>query len=139
MHFLQFILGLHLLGAGLTVAQVQAFELSFEAHSEQFFAQPHDITLSPDRRYLYIADNNNDRIAVLDPSSLALLGSFAQKSVSRMMSFFRRMVSYWLPTLAIVALQSMMFRVPQGDWSGRSGVISPAQKGWRFTRTADFM
>lgn len=82
MHFLQFILGLHLLGAGLTVTQVQAFELSFEAHSEQFFAQPHDITLSPDRRYLYVADNNNDRIAVLDPSSLALLGSFAQGEVS---------------------------------------------------------
>ena len=81
MHFLQFILGLGLLGAGLTVAQVQAFELSFEAHSELSFAQPHDITLSPDRRYLYVADNNNDRIAVLDPASLALLGSFAQGEV----------------------------------------------------------
>lgn len=82
MHFLQFILGLGLVGAGLTVAQVQAFELSFEAHSEPAFAHPHDITLSPDRRYLYVADNNNDRIAVLDPTSLALMGSFAQGEVS---------------------------------------------------------
>jgi DNA-binding beta-propeller fold protein YncE len=82
MHFLRFILGLGLLGAGLTVTQVQAFELSFEAHSETSFAQPHDITLSPDRRYLYVADNNNDRIAVLDPTSLALLGSFAEGEVS---------------------------------------------------------
>lgn len=82
MQFVQFILGLGLLGAGLTVAQVQAFELSFEAHSESSFAQPHDITLSADRRYLYVADNNNDRIAVLDPMSLALLGSFAQGEVN---------------------------------------------------------
>ena len=81
MHFVQFVLGLGLVGAGLTVTQVQAFELAFEAHSEPSFAQPHDITLSPDRRYLYVADNNNDRIAVLDPSSLALLGSFAQGEV----------------------------------------------------------
>ena len=82
MHFLRFILVLGLLAAGLTVAQVQAFELSFEAHSEASFAQPHDIILSPDRRYLYVADNNNDRIAVLDPTSMALIGSFAEGEVS---------------------------------------------------------
>ena len=82
MHFVQFILSLGLLGAGLTITPVHAFELIFEAHSEPAFAQPHDITLSPDRRYLYVADNNNDRIAVLDPTSLALLGSFAQGEVS---------------------------------------------------------
>ncbi len=78
---------LSLLGAGLlflavAVAQAQAFELSFEAHSDQGFSQPHDITLSPDQRYLYVADNNNHRIAVLDPSTLALLGSFAEGEVS---------------------------------------------------------
>ena len=82
MDFVRFILGLCLLGLGLTVTQVKAFELSFEAHSESSFAQPHDITLSPDRRYLYVADNNNDRIAVLDPKSLVLMGSFAQGEVS---------------------------------------------------------
>jgi DNA-binding beta-propeller fold protein YncE len=78
--------GLALLGAGLAVVfattQAQAFTLTFEAHSTTEFSQPHDITLSPDRRYLYVADNNNDRIAVLDPSSLALLGSFAEGEVS---------------------------------------------------------
>ena len=81
-HFFQFILGLGLLGAGLTITHVQAFELTFEAQSAASFAQPHDITLSPDQRFLYVADNNNDRIAVLDPTSLALLGSFAQGEVS---------------------------------------------------------
>jgi DNA-binding beta-propeller fold protein YncE len=33
--------------------------------------------LSPDQRYLYVADNGNDRIAVLEPTSLDLVGSFA--------------------------------------------------------------
>lgn len=78
--------GRALLGAGLavvlTAAQAQAFRLTFEAHSAAEFSQPHDITLSPDQRYLYVADNNNDRIAVLDSSTLALLGSFAEGEVS---------------------------------------------------------
>ena len=80
-------IGLGLLCAGLALppagAQAQDFKLVFEAHSEQAFAQPHDIILSPDRRYLYVADNNNDRIAVLDPASLALLGTFADGEVSQ--------------------------------------------------------
>ena len=62
--------------------RAQSFELVYEAHSAQAFAQPHDITLSSDQRYLYVSDNNNDRIAVLDPESLALLGSFAEGEVS---------------------------------------------------------
>jgi DNA-binding beta-propeller fold protein YncE len=70
------------LSLAAAVAQAQAFELTFEAHSAQTFSQPHDITLSPDQRYLYVADNNNDRIAVLDSSTLALLGSFADGEVS---------------------------------------------------------
>ncbi len=81
-YFAQFALGLGLLGAGLTTAHLQAFELTFEAQSATSFARPHDITLSADQRYLYVADNNNDRIAVLDPTSLAVLGSFAQDEVS---------------------------------------------------------
>ena len=90
MNFVQFFLGQGLLGAILilvitvasTFKQVHAFELTFEAHSAQVFARPHDITLSPDQRYLYVADNNNDRIAVLDPQSMALLGSFGDGEVS---------------------------------------------------------
>lgn len=70
------------LALAFTAVQASAFELTFEAHSAQVFAQPHDITLSPDKRYLYVADNNNGRIAVLDPASLDLLGSFAKGEVS---------------------------------------------------------
>lgn len=80
------VFGLVLLCASLamqsTASLAQDFELIYEAHSAQAFAQPHDIVLSSDQRYLYIADNNNDRIAVLDPASLSLLGSFAQGEVS---------------------------------------------------------
>ena len=86
-NFVHFFLRLCLLGAGLTAAtsvgQVHAFELTFEAHSAASYSQPHDITLSPDQQYLYVADNNNDRIAVLDPQSLALAGSFAEGEVSQ--------------------------------------------------------
>ena len=90
MNFVQVFLARGRLAAGLMVATIvstafnpaHAFELNFEAHSAQSFAQPHDITLSPDQRYLYVADNNNDRIAVLDPQSLTLVGSFAKGEVS---------------------------------------------------------
>ena len=86
MNYVQFFLGLGLLGAIMTVAttvdQAEAFELTFEAHSAPLYAHPHDITLSPDQRFLYVADNNNDRIAVLDPTSLDLVGSFAKGEVS---------------------------------------------------------
>ncbi len=72
--------------AGLSVSfettLTKSFELIYEAHSAQEFARPHDITLSDDQRYLYVADNNNDRIAVLDAESLVLLGSFADGEVS---------------------------------------------------------
>jgi len=82
MNFVQNFLGL---GAALsiaaTAAQVQAFDLGFETHSAPAFAQPHDITLSPDQRYLYVADNGNDRIAVLEPTSLALVGSLRESLI----------------------------------------------------------
>ena len=59
-----------------------AFDLIFVAGSEQEYARPHDIVLSPDQRYLYVADNNNDRIAVLEPNTLKLIGTFGEGEVS---------------------------------------------------------
>lgn len=72
-------------GALLAISSVnaQAFELVFEAHTAPLFSQPHDITLSADKRLLYVADNGNDRIAVLDATSLGLLGSFAEGEVNQ--------------------------------------------------------
>ena len=65
----------------LVHGQAVAIELSFVAASGQSYAHPHDIVLSPDQRYLYVADNNNDRIAVLEPFSLQLIGTFGEGEV----------------------------------------------------------
>ncbi|MBD3609451.1 MAG: beta-propeller fold lactonase family protein [Gammaproteobacteria bacterium] len=62
-------------------ANVQAFELRYVSGSEQAYARPHDIVLSPDGRFLYVADNGHDRIAVLDPDSLKLIGTFGEGEV----------------------------------------------------------
>ena len=58
-----------------------AFELRFVGASPQVYAQPHDLALSPDGRLLYVADNNNNRIAVLDPVSLEIRGTFGSGEV----------------------------------------------------------
>lgn len=57
-------------------AWADGLELSLVAASAENLAEPHDIVLSPDGSRLFVADNNNDRIVVLDPSSLAELGTF---------------------------------------------------------------
>ncbi len=63
---------------GLALVPAAALEIVFVSASSQSFARPHDIVLSPDERYLYVADNNNDRIAVLEPAGLGLIGTFGE-------------------------------------------------------------
>ncbi len=58
-----------------------AFELVFVNGSPQVYSQPHDLVLSPDGRLLYVADNNANRIAVLDPVTLELRGTFGEGEV----------------------------------------------------------
>ena len=58
-----------------------AFELQFVAASPARYAEPHDLVLSPDGQHLYVADNGNHRIAVLDPMTLELLGTFGAGEV----------------------------------------------------------
>ena len=43
--------------------------------SETTFSRPHDLVLSPDRRFLYVTDMGNDVVKVLDPKTLAVLGT----------------------------------------------------------------
>ena len=57
-------------------AEVLHFRL--EAASAENLAEPHDLVLSPDGKALYVADNGNDRIVVLEPTSLALLATFGE-------------------------------------------------------------
>jgi YVTN family beta-propeller protein len=64
----------------VTPAGALKFELVLA--SEASFNLPHDLALSPDGRYLYVADNGNDRIAVLDPQSLVLMGTIGATELS---------------------------------------------------------
>lgn len=64
--------------AGLAAAAAAAAEpeLEFVAAGDAVLANPHDLKLSPDGRYLFVADVGHDRIAVLDPETLALVSAF---------------------------------------------------------------
>ena len=53
-----------------------ALNLVFEQGSTTSLDNPHDLKLSPDGRYLLVSDVGNNRVAMLDPDSLALLGQF---------------------------------------------------------------
>ena len=39
-------------------------------------SNPHDLKLSPDGRYLFVSDVGNNRVAILDPDSLKVIGAF---------------------------------------------------------------
>lgn len=64
---------------------------TFDAASEPFLSDPHDLAVGPDGR-LYVADKLNNRIAVLDRESLELVASFGEGELSapRDISFDRQ-------------------------------------------------
>ncbi|MGD8419474.1 MAG: NHL repeat-containing protein [Gammaproteobacteria bacterium] len=57
-------------------AGAQEVRLEFVAASGEFLGNPHDLKLSPDGRYLFVADVDRDRVAILDPETLELAGEF---------------------------------------------------------------
>ena len=59
--------------AGTVMAQVSG---AIVAESVREFSRPHDVVLSPDGAFLYVADVDSDSIKVLDPSTLVTLGAF---------------------------------------------------------------
>jgi DNA-binding beta-propeller fold protein YncE len=63
---------------GLTVSPLAAAELFLEflGASRVDLDNPHDLKLSPDGKYLFVSDVGNDRVAVLDPDTLALVSEF---------------------------------------------------------------
>ena len=69
---------LFLFAGWLAAVPVVAAELTltYLAASSVALENPHDLKLSPDGRYLYVADVGNNRIAILDPQTLALCGEF---------------------------------------------------------------
>ena len=59
--------------AALAAEPLQAF---FEKESSVPLRNPHDLKLSVDGLYLMVSDVGNNRVAILDPDSLELLGEF---------------------------------------------------------------
>lgn len=70
-----------LLFASLTLAE--AIAVRYVTASEEIFSEPHDVVLSPDGQQLFVADNGNDRIVVLDAQTLQQISVFAQGEVSQ--------------------------------------------------------
>ena len=64
--------------SGLAVVVATATEITptFLVASSAALNNPHDLKLSPDGKYLFVSDVGNNRIAILDPDSLELVGSF---------------------------------------------------------------
>ncbi|MDA1099380.1 MAG: NHL repeat-containing protein [Proteobacteria bacterium] len=60
----------------VTSAVLAQTSAEFITASAAELKNPHDLKLSPDGRYLFVADVGNNRIAVLDPRSLAFITAF---------------------------------------------------------------
>lgn len=66
--------------AALPLASGAALE--FVTASDSSFSRPHDVTLDPAGRYLYVADLGNDVVKVLDAQSLQTLGAIGKDELS---------------------------------------------------------
>ncbi len=64
--------------AFFSVTQTGADEpmVKFVGASGTGLENPHDLKLSPDARFLFVSDVGNNRIAILHPDTLALVGEF---------------------------------------------------------------
>lgn len=72
-----------LLPGGLTgPAAAAEVTVQFAAASAEIYDRPHDLVLSPDGTRLFVADLGNNRVSVLDPQSLALLGTLGGEELS---------------------------------------------------------
>lgn len=65
-----------LVGLSLTHAAVAQPKATFVGASTADLDNPHDLKLSPDGKYLFVSDVGNDRVAILDPDTLALVATF---------------------------------------------------------------
>ncbi len=59
-----------------SVAHAGEIKATFVLASTAPLENPHDLKLSPDREFLFVSDVGNNRIAILDPDTLALVGEF---------------------------------------------------------------
>ncbi len=64
-------------------AASEEITMRYVTASEEHFSEPHDIVLGPDNKLLYVADNGNDRIVILDAETLRQVNVFAEGEVSQ--------------------------------------------------------
>ena len=60
----------------LSTAAAAQVRVEFIAASTADLENPHDLKLSSDGKYLFVSDVGNNRVAILDPESLALIAQF---------------------------------------------------------------
>jgi len=65
-----------------SAARAESVKFQMKASSAENYGVPHNIVLSLDGKQLYVADNENDRIVILDAQSLQERGVFARGEVS---------------------------------------------------------
>ncbi|NCF26923.1 MAG: beta-propeller fold lactonase family protein [Gammaproteobacteria bacterium] len=66
----------------IAIANAAPLEFRLVATSAENLAKPHDIVLSPDGKHLFVADNENDRIVVLNAATLAEVGMFGNDELA---------------------------------------------------------
>ncbi|TNF87714.1 MAG: hypothetical protein EP300_09935 [Gammaproteobacteria bacterium] len=59
-----------------TAGQTADLRLTFIGASTAPLGNPHDLKLSPDGKYLFVSDVDNDRVAILDPETLEWVAEF---------------------------------------------------------------
>jgi len=65
-----------LISLPLTHAAAGQLNVTYIAASTTGLDNPHDLKLSPDGKYLFVSDVGNNRVAIFDPNSLALIAAF---------------------------------------------------------------
>ncbi len=65
-----------LVSLSLTHAAAGQLKVDYIGASSVGLDNPHDLKLSPDDKYLFVSDVGNNRVAILDPNSLALIAAF---------------------------------------------------------------
>jgi len=70
------ILLLVIISLSCTAVSAQPLQAVFEQESNVELNNPHDLKLSPGGQHLMVSDVGNNRVAMLDPDSLVLVGQF---------------------------------------------------------------